>query len=148
MEIDDFDRQLLSILKTDARQTGEQLSDRVGLSAAACLRRVARLRSIGAIEREVAIVAPEVEGNFVTILAFIEVARGRTDRINAVRDLFRKQPEVQRLYHVTGEADFVLVLRCASMEAYAAFTEAHFYSDKVKGFESMVVLRDFSPELG
>ena len=28
------------------------------------------------------------------------------------------------------------------MDAYAAFTEAHFYDDAISGFESLVVLRE------
>ena len=147
MDLDDFDRQLLSILKVDARQTGEQLAERIGLSPAACLRRVQRLRKIGAIEREIAVIAPEVEGRTVTVLAFLQVARGRGDRTRAVRDAWGHLPEVQKMYHVTGQSDLVLVLKCASMEDYAAFSEAHFYSDYITGYESMVVLRDYSPKL-
>ena len=148
MEIDDFDRQILAILKVDARQTGDQLSERVGVSPAACLRRVQRLRKIGAIEREVAILSPEVDGNAVTILAFLQIARGPGDRTRAVREVLSRMPEVQKIYHVTGQSDLVLVLQCTSMEHYATFSEAHFYSDFVTGYESMVVLRDFSPKLG
>lgn len=147
MELDEFDHRILEILKVDCRQTGEQISARIGLSPAASLRRVQRLRQIGAIEREVAIVAPEVDGLSVTILAFIQLKRGRADRIDALRKAFVRMPEVQHIYHITGDADLVLVLRCASMEAYAAFTEAQFYSDQIAGFDTKVVLRDYSPKL-
>lgn len=147
MEIDDFDRQILAILKVDARQTGEQLAERVGLSPAACLRRVQRLRKIGAIEREVAVLAPEVEGRTVTIMAFLQVARGSGERTRAVQRALQGLPEIQKMYHVTGQSDLVLVLQCASMEAYAAFSEAHFYSNNITGYETMVVLRDYSPKL-
>ena len=147
MELDTFDRQILGILKVDARQTGDQLAERVGLSPAACLRRVQRLRKIGAIEREVAILSPEAEGRTVTLLAFLEIARGPGDRTRAVRETLSRLPEVQKMYHVTGQSDLVLVVQCASMEDYAAFSEAHFYSDLVTGYQTMVVLRDFSPKL-
>ena len=35
MDLDDFDHQLLHLLSLDARQTGKELSEKVGLSSAA-----------------------------------------------------------------------------------------------------------------
>ncbi|WP_068118721.1 Lrp/AsnC family transcriptional regulator [Tropicimonas marinistellae] len=69
--LDDFDRKLLELLSIDSRQTGQQLSGKVRLSAAACLRRVQRLRKIGAIEREAAIVSPRAAGPSVTLQAML-----------------------------------------------------------------------------
>ncbi len=57
-ELDRFDQKILAAMEKDARQTGNQLSEVVGLFPAACLRRLQRLRKIGAIEREVAVVNP------------------------------------------------------------------------------------------
>ncbi|MEM0946433.1 MAG: Lrp/AsnC family transcriptional regulator [Pseudomonadota bacterium] len=57
-ELDSFDRKILAAMELDARQTGNQLSELVGLSSAACLRRLQRLRGIGAIEREFAVINP------------------------------------------------------------------------------------------
>ena len=99
------------------------------------------------LNAEIAILAPQIEGRGVTVLTFVEVERSRANRIDALRKLFRKLPEVDHIYHVTGAADFVLVVRCASMEDYASFTEAHLYDAFIKGFQSTVVLRDYSPEL-
>ena len=147
-EIDSQDRAILDILSTDARQTGEQLSARVGLSPAACLRRVQRLRRIGAIQREVAILSPEVTGKRVTVVVRLRFARERLSEIDGLKARLIRLPEVERLFHVTGDADFVLIVSCRSMEDYAAFTEAHFYDSFLKGFESMVVLREYAKELG
>ncbi|TYC52829.1 Lrp/AsnC family transcriptional regulator [Rhodobacterales bacterium] len=142
-DIDSFDRKLLAILAQEARQTGAQLSEQVGLSPAACLRRVQRLRQIGAIEREVAIVSPRVTGQTVTLLAMLVVAPGKPDRIDRLRRKFGALSQVTKIYHVTGDADLVLTVECTSMEAYAGFTEAHFYNDEIKSFETIVVLRTY-----
>lgn len=144
--LDDFDHQLLDLLSKDSRQTGKQLSEKVGLSPAACLRRVQRLRDTGAIEREVAVISPKVTGGTVTLLVMLTLVRGKPDRAALLRRNFLKRPEVKKIYHVTGEADLVLTVQCASMEAYAAFTEAHFYADEIKGFDTIVVLRSYDPE--
>ena len=146
--LDDLDRALLDILSVDARQTGEQLAARIGLSPAACLRRIQRLRKIGAIQREVAILSPDVTGKRVTVVVRLNFARERLNEIDALKSRLIRLPEVERLFHVTGDADFVLILSCETMEDYAAFTEAHFYEPFLKGFESMVVLREYHKQLG
>ncbi len=146
MDLDEFDHRLLHLLSLDARQTGKQLSEKVGLSPAACLRRVQRLRDIGAIEREVAILSPEVSGASVTLLVMLTLVRGRPERTAQLRRSLLKLPQVKKIYHVTGDADLVLTIQCASMEAFATFTEAHFYVDEIKGFDTTVVLRSYDPE--
>lgn len=145
--LDAFDRQLLDVLAVDCRQTGEQLAARIGLSPASCLRRVQRLRAIGAIEREVAVLSPAVTGRRVTVLVQLFITRDRPDRIDALKARLSGLAEVQQFFHVTGDADFVLIVACASMEEYSDFTEAHFYDPLVKGFSSMVVLRDYTKRL-
>ena len=148
MDLDDFDHQLLHLLSLDARQTGKELSEKVGLSSAACLRRVQRLREVGAIEREVAIVSPEATGASVTLLVMLMLSRGQPERMAKLRQKLLKLREVKKIYHVTGPADLVLTVQCSSMEAYATFTEAHFYEDDIKGFDTIVVLRSYDPESG
>ncbi|WP_299811475.1 Lrp/AsnC family transcriptional regulator [uncultured Roseibium sp.] len=144
--LDEFDHRLLSLLRSDSRRTGKQLSEKVGLSPAACLRRVQRLREIGAIEKEVAIISPEVAGASVTLLVMLVLTRGQPEKAAQLRRDLLKLPQVQKIYHVTGNADLVLTMQCASMEAYSNFTEAHFYSDEIKGFDTIVVLRSYDPE--
>lgn len=43
-ELDKFDYRLLELLQENSRLTGNELAQKVGLSSAACLRRVQRLR--------------------------------------------------------------------------------------------------------
>ena len=74
-DLDRFDRHLLDLLRVDSRRTGEQLSELVGLSPAACLRRVQKLRQIGAIEREVALIAPDYKKQGSTIIMLVRFGR-------------------------------------------------------------------------
>lgn len=142
-ELDRFDWHLLELLQVDSRQTGKQLSEQVGLSPAACLRRVQRLRQTGAIERDVAVLSPKLSSPSVTIIVLLTLARDAPDRVDVLRRQMLKLPQIKRIYHVTGEADFAMTVMCHSMEDYAAFTEEHFYEPHIKRFESLVVLRDW-----
>ena len=59
---DDLDRRILRELSADARITNNELAERVGLSASACLRRLRRLEETGIIRGYTAIIDPAVEG--------------------------------------------------------------------------------------
>ncbi|WP_298920784.1 Lrp/AsnC family transcriptional regulator [uncultured Roseobacter sp.] len=144
--LDSFDRQLLEQLQIDSRQTGRDLSQKVGLSSAACLRRVQRLRKIGAIEREVAVISPSFQGPATRVIVLLSVARDNPQRIDILKQKLRRLKEVERLYYVTGDADLAVIVRCASMEDYAAFTETHLFDPPLTGFESLVVLREYPKE--
>lgn len=144
-KLDTFDWKILSILQRDCRQTGQQLAEEVGLSAAACLRRVQRLRRIGAIEREVAIVAKRFLPGQTQVVVRMTVGKNNPQQIEALVDKIRRQPEVERLLGVTGDDDLVMLVRCDSMEDFTDFIEAHLYDLPVE-FVSLVVLREYPTE--
>ncbi|MEM1074624.1 MAG: Lrp/AsnC family transcriptional regulator [Pseudomonadota bacterium] len=142
-ELDSFDRKILACLKHNARQTGEQLSERIGLSAAACLRRVQRLRKVGAIEREVAVISPEFQAKTTSIIVFLTVSRLDPSRKQKLTRKLLAFEEVERMFSVTGEDDIVLFVKFPSMEDFTDFADAHFYKPPIEGYESIVVLREF-----
>ncbi len=58
-------------------------------------------------------------------------------------------PEVQQCYYVTGEADFILAVLVADMEAYDAFTRAHLLEDaNVRSFTTHVVMERIKAGVG
>ena len=60
--LDKFDLAILAAAQEDARIPMPDLAARVGLSAPACYRRLRALRDQGAIERDIAVVAPRTMG--------------------------------------------------------------------------------------
>ncbi|MEL7114056.1 MAG: Lrp/AsnC family transcriptional regulator [Pseudomonadota bacterium] len=142
-ELDTFDQKLIALLQRNARQTGDQLSEQVGLSSAACLRRVQRLRKIGAIERDVAVISPEFQANATSIIVFLTVSRLDPKRKQVLTKRLLAFEEVERIFSVTGEDDFVLFMKFPSMSEFTDFADAHFYEPPIEGYESTVVLREF-----
>lgn len=69
--LDEVDRRILNALQVDASQTNSELAQAVHVSAPTCLRRVKQLRESGVIERQVAIVAPQLVGAGLT--AIVEI---------------------------------------------------------------------------
>ena len=142
-ELDRFDREILSLLSVDARRTGEQLSELVGLSPAACLRRVQRLRQTGVIEREVAIISKTHGEELTTFIVLVEIERHTPQKIEEFARVLRPRKEVERIFSVTGEYDLLLIMRCVSMAAFAAFAERFFGEGPVAGYETLVVFREY-----
>jgi DNA-binding Lrp family transcriptional regulator len=119
--LDAFDIKLLTALQQDCSQTHQQLADQVHLSASQCSRRVQRLMESGMIEKTVALLKPEAVG--LTIAAYVMVtlrthAHNDVDRLN--HDLARHE-EIVELASLTGEADYVIKLRCRDMKHLSEF---------------------------
>ena len=141
MELDDFDRRLLDAVQEDSRRTGDALAALVGLSPAACLRRLQRLRAAGVIEREVAIVDPRFTDARLTLIINVMLQSDRRDLVDEFARALRRAPEVAQCYTVTGAVDLVLVVHLPDMAAYQAFGQRYLHGDNVRRFETMVVMR-------
>jgi Lrp/AsnC family leucine-responsive transcriptional regulator len=141
MEFDAFDLKLLSILQLSTRGTAEELAQQVGLSPSACLRRVRRLREVGVIEAEVAVLAPRKVGRELTMVVQVALERERADIMDAFKRAMRATPEVMQCFYVTGEIDFILIVTMPSMEEYEQFTDRFFFQNpNVRRFTTMVVM--------
>lgn len=145
-ELDRFDQKVLAAMEKDARQTGNQLSQEVGLSPAACLRRLQRLRKIGAIEREVAVVNPVYKRKGTTVFVLVRFDPLKLKQIGALMKQFGAHPDVERVWSVTGEDDVVLLMRCETMETFSDFADTYLFQTPVDGFQSHVVLKELAQE--
>ena len=140
MELDTLDRRLLEAVQDDSRRTGEDLAELVGLSPAACLRRLQRLRASGIIEREIAIVDPRVARARLTLIVMVTLERERPDLIDGFARAMRDATEVTQCYYVTGAMDYVLMVSVGDMAEYEEFTRRHLFGINVRRFETMAVM--------
>lgn len=141
MDLDDFDRRLLSLVQSDAGQTTEQLAGNVGLSASAVQRRLKRLRESGVIIREAAILDPRSLGSPTFFVTSLQIEREHPELIAQLRTWLMAQEQVQQAFLVTGQADFVLVVTAPNAESYEALM-ARLISDNpnVRCFTTSMVL--------
>ncbi|WP_159995333.1 Lrp/AsnC family transcriptional regulator [Roseomonas sp. 18066] len=143
IDLDDFDRALLAEVQRDNQTPARILAERVGLSESAVLRRLRRLRRAGVIQADVAVVHPAVLGRPLTLHVLVSLEREGSALLDAFTRKLRGREEVRHAWYVTGEADFVLLLNLASMEAYEAFTREVFMDDpNVRGFRTIVAMRE------
>ncbi|WP_407049912.1 Lrp/AsnC family transcriptional regulator [Methyloraptor flagellatus] len=119
--LDRADRILLGRMQANARVTIEALAAEAGLSPSSAQRRLARLRAEGVIAREAAELDPRRLGLGVTLVVDLEVDGDRPELIAPLHASLMRADEVQSAWQVTGSADYVLVVVCASVEAFDGF---------------------------
>ena len=137
--LDRFDHALLEQVQVDNQVPARRLAERVGLSESAVLR---RLRQEGVIAADVSIVHPSVLGLPLTVHVLVSLEREGLAELDTFTRKLRARPEVRQAWYVTGEADFVLRLQLASMEAYEGFARDMFHDDRnVRAFRTIIAIR-------
>lgn len=111
--MDAIDRQLVELLRGNARLSYAELARQVGLSAPAVHERVGKLEATKVIRAYRADVEPEAIGLGVTALIGI-VEESDADPDEVVEDL-RKLSEVEACYFVAGVESFVLTVRVGTI---------------------------------
>jgi len=154
ISLDSTDLRLLEALQRDASQTNQRLAADMGISPPTCLRRVQRLRELGLIERQVALLSPD---RLATVLghglqAVIEISLDRQDAasLDAFEARVIADDAVQQCWRVSPGPDFVLVVAARDMPGYADLTQRLFTADanvrNVKAFFSLKRAK-FEPRL-
>ncbi|MCX7293213.1 Lrp/AsnC family transcriptional regulator [Janthinobacterium sp.] len=124
--LDEIDRRILNALQVDASQTNSELARSVHVSAPTCLRRVKHLTDSGVIERQVAIVAPQLVGARLTAIVEITLDVQAAERMAEFEQLVADEPAVLQCYRVSPGPDFVLMVQVADMPAYHALAHRLF----------------------
>lgn len=121
MTLDAKDRQILRELQRNGRQTNLELAEKVNLSPSPCLRRVKLMEDAGVITGYSAEIDPRAYGLRITAFIRITLARHEGD---SVRDFERRVVEIDEIldcHLLTGEADYLLRVMVADLDAYEAF---------------------------
>lgn len=124
--LDDIDRRILNALQIDASQTNSELARSVHVSAPTCLRRVKHLTDSGVIERQVAIVAPQLVGARLSAVVEITLDVQAAERMAEFEQLVANEAAVLQCYRVSPGPDFVLIVQVADMSAYHALAHSLF----------------------
>ncbi|GGN14858.1 Lrp/AsnC family transcriptional regulator [Halarchaeum nitratireducens] len=102
--MDDLDRQILDVLRRDARTPYTEIGDELGVSEGTIRNRVERLQEDGVIER---FTISTSTGN---VKAMIEVDVAVDVDTHRVGDQIAEWPEVDFVWQVSGELDIVVVV--------------------------------------
>jgi DNA-binding Lrp family transcriptional regulator len=110
VSLDDIDLMLLAELQADADRTNIELARLVGLSPAATLYRVRRLKETGVIRVISAQVDPEAAGFPLQLYVAATVGRHDPRSTRLFEDQVRALPQIIAADNVTGEMDYLLTV--------------------------------------
>ncbi|CAH0540731.1 Lrp/AsnC family transcriptional regulator [Vibrio marisflavi] len=150
MQLDRLDIAILKHLQKNNRIANNELADKVGLSAPACLKRVKRLREENIIVGDVSILNPELAGNTMTLIVSVEMERDRADLYQRFRQSMAEASQVTQCYQVSGNYDFLLIVCVKDIQGYEHFVERVLHTQlNIRKFHTSVSLRTvkFSTEI-
>lgn len=143
MKLDIFDKKILMLLQKDNRISQRDLSSKINLSASAINRRIASMEREGIIKNSVAVVDAHKVGRPITIITEVSLINERLDLLEELKNRFIQCPQIQHVYYVTGEFDFLLIFNVRDMEEYEGLTrELFFTSANIKSFRTIVSMQN------
>jgi Lrp/AsnC family transcriptional regulator, leucine-responsive regulatory protein len=145
--LDALDRRLLRAVQNKCTLTADELAERCATSPSTALRRLNRMRVIGVIKDEVAVVDGPAVGQPLMMVIHVRTRQGEKTDAAALRGLVLANPAVMQFYFVTGSTDYVIVYSAASMEVYDDFIESVLAVDPNLHTDTNVVIRPLKMSL-
>lgn len=141
IDLDDFDRRLIDLVRQNNLDPARILADKVGLSISAVLRRLRRLREEKVIVADIAVVDPALTGSAIMMHVLVRMREPGLRAMEAFARKIARRPEVTGAWEVTGDDDFVLKVQVGSMEEYDAFTRSALGDeDGVMAFKTLITM--------
>jgi Lrp/AsnC family leucine-responsive transcriptional regulator len=116
--LDKIDKEILQILRDDARIPWQMLGDRISLSANAAADRVRRLMRRGVITRFTTVIDQRTLGR--SLSAIIDARITTTPKFDAA---LRRRNDVVWAAHVTGVPDVKILVACEGTEGLDEFLQ-------------------------
>ncbi|GCD88040.1 Lrp/AsnC family transcriptional regulator [Nocardioides sp. LS1] len=143
-ELDDVDRTLVRLLRSDGRMPNNELAGRAGIAPSTCLTRLRRLRDAGVIRGIHADIDPAALGRPIQAMIAVQVtstARGAVDEF--VQDV-RRLPGVLNVYFVSGRDDFLVHVAVSDTNELRALVAEDLGSAKVARTETKLIFEHFA----
>ncbi|KUM34496.1 Lrp/AsnC family transcriptional regulator [Arthrobacter sp. EpRS71] len=129
VRLDDIDRLILKELIADARIPNNVLASKAGIAPSTCLGRVRALRDAGVIRGFHASVDLEALGLLVYALISVRVNSQARNKMLAIGQRLRALPNVQSVFLLAGDQDFLLHVACETPTQLRDFIAVHLASD-------------------
>ena len=140
--MDKLDRKILDLLQHDASLASARIAERVGLSKAACWRRIKRLQDEGVIKRTVALLNAHALNVGTSVFVMLKTARHDQAWFDKFVAACRHVPEVTEIHRMSGEIDYLMRIVVSDIAAYDAV-----YKRLIAAVEFQDVSAGFSLEI-
>jgi len=140
--LDKKNRSILDLLQRDASISIDDLADKVSLSRNACWRRVKSLEDSGIIRARVALLDAEKLGLPLVALVLVRTNEHESEWLERFRTVVLCLPEVVAAWRMSGDLDYVLRVRVASVAGYDAFYQRLITQVKMSDVSASFVLEE------
>ncbi|MGR9220923.1 Lrp/AsnC family transcriptional regulator (plasmid) [Rhizobium leguminosarum] len=112
--LDAIDRNILRLLRLDARMSNAKLAAEVGLSPSACLRRIKIMEKSGVIRGYTVLVDTGNADEMIAVIINITLERQTEDYLDRLEAAVRRHPEIRECFLMTGGSDYLLRVEVAN----------------------------------
>lgn len=120
--LDSIDRNILRLLRLDARMPSAQIAAEVGLSPSSCQRRIKAMEHSGVIRGYTVLVDHSARDAAIAVIINITLERQTEDYLNRFEAAVRRHPEIRECFLMTGGSDYLLRVE---VETPAEFERIH-----------------------
>lgn len=135
--MDDIDRQLIALLRDDARMPVATLAKKLRVARATVQNRLSRLLQDGAIVGFTVRLRPEAEAHRIRAIMSIEIEGNYGDD---VRRVLRGMPNVVALHTTNGRWDMMAELRTDTLESFDSVLNTIRQVDGIASTETSILL--------
>lgn len=141
-ELDAIDIKILRELQRDGRMTNVELSERVGISAPPCLRRVRKLEEGGIIQGYHALLNGPKLGFDLVAFCMVGLKHQSDANLKAFAASTNQWPLVRQAWMVNGESDFLLQCVAENLTSFQDFViETLTSNEHVDTVRTMLTIR-------
>lgn len=140
--IDEIDIKILRCLQNNGRQSINDLSEAVGLSATPVARRVKQLEQSGVISGYCALVDEAKLGFDVSVFVSVQLDKQVDNALATFEKAIKLMPEVVDCWLMTGNRDYLLKVVTSGLDGFEQFLVGRLTKiDGVASIESSIPLR-------
>ncbi len=139
---------ILQELQRDARQTVQQIAERVGLSSTPCWKRIKDMEANGVIRGYSALVDRRRVGLDLLVVVEANLSQHTEELVQQFERAVAATPQIVRCLSTTGQADYILTVVVPGIAEYEQFLHATLFKlPGVAHVRSSIVLKEVKAEV-
>jgi Lrp/AsnC family transcriptional regulator len=119
--MDKTDVQILNLLQKNADLTIQDISKSVYLSTTPCWKRINKLKSMGFIQKTVAILDPKKTHLNTIAFVFVTIENHNQEKLALFSRVVERMPEIVECHRMSGTIDYLLKVIIKDIESYDLF---------------------------
>ncbi|MFT4801722.1 Lrp/AsnC family transcriptional regulator [Patiriisocius sp. Uisw_047] len=121
MKLDAIDKELLTLLQQNSKQTNKQLSQQLNLSVTAIFERIKKLERNDVIKQYVALLDKKKVDLGFTVFCHVKLTKHEQKSIANFETEIEQLSEVLECFHVSGDYDYLLKVAVKDMDHFRTF---------------------------